>query len=129
MLIKENKMKEIFSKTFGGLTPSYYFRNLFFGVIIFVVVISIFSNSNDKNMTLGIGNLIFLILSTLLYPYSRFVYESIANFIMGNNTFLVNISFMMIVKFITIIVCWMMAIFIAPIGLAYLYYHHSKNEN
>ncbi|MCT7504900.1 hypothetical protein N5T62_02220 [Aliarcobacter cryaerophilus] len=87
-------MKEIFSKTFGGLTPFYYFRNLFFGAIIFVVMISIFLNSNDENMTLGIGNLTFMILSTLLYPYSRFVYESIASFIIGNNTFFVNIGFM-----------------------------------
>lgn len=122
-------MNEIFSKTFGGLTPSYYFRNLFFGAIIFIVVFSILSNSKEETLTLGIGNLSFLIISTLLYPYSRFVYESIANFIMGNNTFIVNIGFMFMVKFITIIICWAMAIFIAPIGLLYLYFYHTKNTN
>lgn len=120
-------MKEIFSKTFGGLTLSYYIRNLFFGVIIFIVVFSILSNSKDEALSLGIGNLSFLIITTLLYPYSRFVYESIANFIMGNNTFLVNIGLMIIVKFVTIIICWAMAIFIAPIGLIYLYFYHNKN--
>lgn len=120
-------MKEIFSKTFGGLTSSYYFRNLFFGAIIFIVLFSILSNSKDEALSLGIGNLSFLIITTLLYPYSRFVYESIANFIMGNNVFFVNIGLMFIVKFLTIIICWAMAIFIAPIGLIYLYFYHNKN--
>lgn len=52
-------MKEIFSKTFGGLTSSYYFRNLFFGAIIFIVLFSILSNSKDEALSLGIGNLFF----------------------------------------------------------------------
>ena len=120
-------MKEIFSKTFGGLTSSYYFSNLFFGAIIFIVLFSILSNSKDEALSLGIGNLSFLIITTLLYPYSRFVYESIANFIMGNNVFFVNIGLMFIVKFLTTIICWAMAIFIAPIGLIYLYFYHNKN--
>ncbi|MCT7505313.1 hypothetical protein N5T62_04395 [Aliarcobacter cryaerophilus] len=37
------------------------------------------------------------------------------------------LNIMMIVKFMTVVICWAMAIFIAPIGLAYLYYYHSKN--
>jgi hypothetical protein len=46
---------------------------------------------------------------------------------MGNNVFFVNIGLMFIVKFLTIIICWAMAIFIAPIGLIYLYVYHNKN--
>jgi hypothetical protein len=34
---------------------------------------------------------------------------------------------MMFVKLMTMTLCWSGAIFIAPVGLAYLYYHHSKN--
>ena len=46
---------------------------------------------------------------------------------MGNNVFFVNIGLMFIVKFLTTIICWAMAIFIAPIGLIYLYFYHNKN--
>lgn len=67
-----------------------------------------------------------LAINTFLYPYSRFVYESIVSFIMGNNVFFVNAIFMVVVKIFTMLLCWSFAIFIAPIGLAYLYYHHSK---
>lgn len=73
-----------------------------------------------------IGMLFFTVINTLLYPYSRFVYESIVSFIMGENVFIVNAIFMLASKFVTMAMCWAFSIFVAPIGLAYLYYHHSK---
>lgn len=75
-----------------------------------------------------IGILVFTIFSTLLYPYSRFVYESIIGFIMGENVFIVNAILMLFAKFFTMAMCWVFAIFVAPVGLAYLYYHHSKEN-
>jgi len=70
----------------------------------------------------------FIVVSSLLYPYSRFVYESIVGFLMGENVFVAHIVLMLIFKFVTMMVCWVFAIFVAPVGLAYLYYHHSKVE-
>jgi hypothetical protein len=70
--------------------------------------------------------LLMLVLNTLLYPYSRFVYESVMDFIIGRNVFFVNAILMLAVKLMTMLLCWSLAIFVAPIGLAYLYYHHSK---
>ncbi len=72
--------------------------------------------------------IIFGVVSTLLYPYSRFVYEEIMNFIFGGNIFFVNAIFSLTVKFITMYLCWGFAVFIAPIGLCYLYFYHTKNE-
>ena len=69
-----------------------------------------------------------LIVNTLLYPYSRFVYEGIVRFIMGDNVFYVNAFLMLFVKYITMGLCFSFAIVIAPIGLAYLYFYHSKQE-
>lgn len=74
-----------------------------------------------------IGVILTAILSQILYPYSRFVYHSITDFIFGNNMFIVNAFLMLILKFLMMI-CWFFAIFIAPIGLLYLYYHHTKEE-
>ncbi len=70
--------------------------------------------------------LLFIAISTLLYPYSRFVYDSIIGFIMGENVFFVNAIKLLIIKFTTMTLCWVFSIFVAPIGLAYLYFHHSK---
>ncbi len=71
--------------------------------------------------------LFFIVLNTLLYPYYRFVYERIVGFILGENVFLVNAIFMLIVKLFTMMICWMFAVFVAPVGLAYLYYQNSKS--
>lgn len=76
-----------------------------------------------------ISMMLFVVVSTLLYPYSRFVYESIIGFVMGGNVFFVNAIFMLFTKFVTMAMCWGLAIFVAPVGLAYLYYHHSKAEH
>lgn len=118
-------MHPVIEKTLGGLSPQYYFRQFFFGLLItaFFVYMSMHSSHPTP-----IGMWLFIAISTFLYPYSRFVYESSIGFIMGNNVFFVNAIAMLITKFITMVMCWAFSLFIAPIGLAYLYYHHSKAE-
>ena len=118
-------MHPIIQKTFGGLSTQYYFRQFIFGMAIAALI---FFMSTLGGRSMPIGMLLFIVVSTLLYPYSRFVYESIVSFVMGENVFFVNAFFMLIAKFFTMAMCWGFAIFIAPVGLAYLYYHHSKSE-
>jgi len=69
---------------------------------------------------------VLLAVNSLLYPYARFVYEGIVGFIMGDNVFVVNAFLMLFTKLITMSICWCMAIFIAPIGLLYLFIRHSR---
>lgn len=116
-------MHPIIAKTFGGLSKKYYFRQFFFGLILFALTTYVTLSIPNSSLVL---RTIFGLISMLLYPYSRFVYENIVGFIMGKNMFVVNAFLMMSVKFGTMVICWFGAIFIAPIGLAYLYYHHSK---
>ena len=118
-------MHPVIQKTLGGLSMQYYFRQFFFGLAIAAFI---FVMSTQGGRSMPIGMLFFTIVSTLLYPYSRFVYESVIGFVMGENVFFVNAIFMLFTKFITMAMCWGFAIFVAPIGFAYLYYHHSKAE-
>lgn len=118
-------MHPIIQKTLGGLSPQYYFRQFFFGLLISVFLV--FMSLNSPHPT-PIGMWLFIAVSTLLYPYSRFVYESIVDFIMGNNVFFVNAIAMLITKIFTMVMCWACSLFIAPVGFVYLYYYHSKAE-
>ncbi|MBF8739533.1 MULTISPECIES: hypothetical protein [Pseudomonas] len=118
-------MRRIIAMTFGGLTPSYYLRQLFFGSL-FAALVLWFAANSTSGLTGKPGLLLMTVACTLLYPYSRFVYESVVGFIMGNNVFFVNAFFMLWVKAFTMMLCWAFAIFIAPVGLAYLYWHHSR---
>ena len=117
-------MNKIIQKTFGGLSMSYYLRHLFFGAIMAVFYIYMFYNLGRASILVA---LVFVV-NALIYPYSRFVYESIVDFIFGNNVFFVNALFLLATKIITMLICFSFAIFIAPIGLIYLYYYHSKNK-
>lgn len=123
-------MKQLIGKTFGGLTPRYYIRNFIFGLIFpalyVMMVANAAQNPNAPHDLLSIGHILFLAVNTLLYPYARFAYEGVVGFILGNNLFILNALVMLAVKFITMTLCWAFAIFIAPLGLAYLYWHHSR---
>ncbi|HEY1719852.1 MAG TPA: hypothetical protein VGG27_01305 [Magnetospirillaceae bacterium] len=112
-------------KTFGGLSRPYYLRHFLFGLIFPALFIW---NGIHKPQTLDVGLCVLMVVNTLLYPYSRFVYESIMRFIIGDNVFFVRPLFMVAMKFFTMLACWGLAIFIAPLGLAYLYYRHTKDE-
>ena len=116
-------MYPVISKTLGGLSTPYYFRNFFFGLLFVVFFIFMASKSTSG---IQIGSMLLVVTNALLYPYSRFVYESIVEFIVGRNVFYTSAFLMLSVKFISMSMCFILAIFIAPVGLAYLYYRHSK---
>ena len=131
----------ILQKTFGGLDRAYYFRHLFFAIIFALIFCAVqyssYTHIMDSNMTdsakeaFKTSNYImyaYIAISALLYPYARFVYESIVNFIMGDNVFFINILIAMIWKFFVMMFLFCFAIFIAPIGLLYLWYYHNKNQ-
>lgn len=114
-------MHPVLAKTFGGLSASYYTRQFLFGLIFPVIT---YFASQGKPVHLSM--ILTVIVNTLLYPYSRFVYESVVNFIIGQNVFFVDGLLLLAGKIVTMLFCWAAAILIAPVGLAYLFYHHSK---
>jgi len=83
----------------------------------------------NNNQSINYGSVIFAVVNTLLYPYSRWVYENVIGYIMGNNVFFVNAVLMLIVKIITIVACWSFAMFVAPIGLVYLFFRNSPKNS
>lgn len=117
-------MYPLLQKTFGGLSTQYYIRQLIFGILIAAFVY--YMSTQGGNQSIQPGMMLFIIVSTFLYPYARFVYESVIGYIMGENIFFMNAILMLIVKFITMTLCWAFSIFIAPVGLLYLYFQHSK---
>jgi hypothetical protein len=118
-------MNSFLAKTFGGLTTRYYVRQFLFGLVFTAMIISVAANG-PGGIIAKPGLIILAIVNTLLYPYSRFVYESVVGYIMGNNIFFVNALFMLLVKAFTMAMCWSFAIFVAPVGLAYLYWRNSR---
>ncbi|HBC3568526.1 TPA: hypothetical protein KD091_004638 [Vibrio parahaemolyticus] len=119
-------MKRFLSKTFGGLETSYYLRHLFFGLAMTILFSwGMFVSDNPAKWT----NISAFVAFGVLYPYSRFVYESVLGFVFGENVFFVNAFLLLITKIITMVMCWVLSIFIAPIGFIWLYFHNSKKSS
>ncbi|MBC9132024.1 hypothetical protein JMI89_08155 [Frischella sp. Ac48] len=119
-------MANFINKTFGGLEKRYLLRQYFFGLVygIFLLVMPI----THFKIPESILAIILVLIMWGLYPYSRFVYESIIDFIMGDNIIFSNLILFLFVKIITMGLCFVFSIFIAPFGLLYLYFYHSRLE-
>ena len=70
-------MHPVISKTFGGLSSQYYLRQFVFGLIFPAFAYLMTSIANDP---IPGPMLVMMLINTLLYPYSRFVYEGISDF-------------------------------------------------
>ena len=120
-------------RLFTGINAQYYFRQLFFALIISALVMAIVWNGvmNDgvlslKEKKMFVSLLVFYGINSLLYPYARLAYEQIVDFILGDNFFLVDGIFFLMTKMITMFLCFAFAVFLAPIGLLFIYLHQRK---
>ena len=107
-------MKGKIFNAFGGVDVKYYLRHLFFGSLIAVFLGVIISESKD---VLTFWMIFYGAINTLLYPYSRMIYEIIVNFIMGDNEIWLDLRMMLAIKTIGMAFCWFLAIPITPIAL------------
>lgn len=111
-----------------GLNPSYYWRHFVLGGIlpILIIAMGIYLLFNDPNTTLyDVVTTSFLILTLMvLYPFSRFAYESVVEFIMGNNVIIANGLVFFLYKYFSYAILFMLSWFVAPIGMIILFFYN-----
>ncbi|MFX1695878.1 hypothetical protein PWR66_00760 [Paraburkholderia sp. A1RO-5] len=118
-------MQSVLSKSFGGLSRPYFIRQLLFGLIFPAMTVFAFTHGS-RPASLPAHLVVALVVNTLLYPYARFVYEGGVSYIVGDHFFIVPTVALVFFKGLTMAMCWALAIFIAPVGLIYLYFRHSR---
>lgn len=116
-------MHPVIAKTFGDLSAPYYCRQFIVG-LTFPLLIFLVTGAGQHPVQIGL--VLMMMVNTFLYPYARFVNDSVIDFIAGQNEFIVNAALMLIAKPITMLVCWSCALIIAPIGLGYFYLQHGE---
>lgn len=117
-------MNPIIRKTFGGMALSVYIRHFLFSSVFFVLFMMLALSADQT--PLWVWGMI--VINTLLYPYARFAYEGVVNYILGNHFFLADGLVFIAAKIATMLMCWTSAIFMAPLGLLYLYFYHSRQS-
>ena len=122
-------MNRFLQKTFGGITRTFYWRQFLFGLLFYIPLMYQYLKLL-KVEDMYVSGFIMLILSVMqfLFPYARFVYHSITDFLLGGNVLIVNVFIMLIYKLIVGAICWVFSPIIAFFGLVYLYFYHSRKE-
>lgn len=112
-------MKRALLRAFGGLDRSYLIKQYLVGLVIFAICAFIV---NRYGQGLGLYTLLTFIVNTLLYPYARYLFQSMVKAVFGNTVFDKGAAVLTLLRLASIIVCWVAAWLIAPFGLAYLYF-------
>ncbi len=124
-------MLHIFENTLLGLNCKYYFRNLLIASL-FAGLVWYLTQYAGSHSTAGeipdmyiIMNNIYLILSTFLYPYAKYTYDSLWEFIFNDSVWAFGGLLLLIVLYFKLIirtVLFVFAILLAPIGWLMLYF-------
>ncbi|MCT4715745.1 hypothetical protein MUA01_12295 [Enterobacteriaceae bacterium H18W14] len=102
-----------------GLPEGYYLNKIIVAIVIAAIWL-LFKVSTGSKIT---GYMMaFSGISVLLYPYSRFLYEKIISYVVADNKLYFPVVVFIVVKLITMCLCWFFSFLIAPVGLAYLFY-------
>ena len=109
-------MKQAILKAFGSISAEYYVKNFFIGAILpFIGWLM------PKPWEFWVYP--FVIVSCLLYPYSRFIYDKLLGAVERFVTSLLSGNMAFLAKGFTVFSCFCFAILMAPIGLFYLYHY------
>lgn len=65
--------------SFGGLPLPYYFKQIAMGIVIFLALFGL----SAKTRPMGQRELLLIAINIMLYPYSRFVYDSLKEMLFG----------------------------------------------
>ncbi|HHF2906887.1 TPA: hypothetical protein ACPJZ5_004752 [Vibrio diabolicus] len=118
-------MKKAILNAFSGLDKSYLTKQYIIGILVCVVYVFIVRKYGQG---LGLYTLLSFAINTLLYPYSRYLFESLIKFLFGNTRFDKSSGVLMVLKLLSVVFCWSTALFIAPFGLLYIHFRGSRGQ-
>ncbi|WP_282170912.1 hypothetical protein [Ruegeria atlantica] len=121
-------MNSFVAQVLGPLDRRWLFRAYLIGVL-FLCMAVVVTFTREPNLSLDanqriiaiIGALTVFVLNTALFPFAKIVWDSIRSFILGDTFLVTSTMFLFVGKFLVNFMLWTAAIFIAPIGIGYLW--------
>lgn len=116
-------------RIFGALQPAYLIRAYVISAA-FMALMLWFVIYMAKGAPLTVDQIVPLVIfgiGALLFPFSKLVWDEIKRVMMGGNVFYLPIIFVLPLKLVVNYVLWGCSIFIAPVGIAYLWLRSRQN--
>lgn len=64
---------------------------------------------------------IYYVVNTLLFPFAALVWNELKRLVMGDLFIVMDLKLLLGIKFVITCLLWMLAIFIAPLGILYIW--------
>jgi hypothetical protein len=117
-LLSMNFVKRIFrTMDTAYLIRAYLIAAVFLGIII---VFAFNAASPDKPMPASV--LVYTVICALLFPFAKLVWDEIAGLVFGKNVIFMNAILLLVLKVFVNMMLFCFAIFIAPLGILYLWF-------
>ena len=116
-------MKQAILNAFAGLDKQYLFKQYVISVVVCITYGVIVSKYGQG---VGFYTLLSFSVNTVLYPYSRYLFDSLIDIIFGKTRFDKSSGVLMAIKILSIFLCWSAALFIAPLGLLFIHFRGSR---
>jgi hypothetical protein len=100
-------------KLFRSIEPKFLIRSYLISVAMLYI--------SYKTFVVSFGSAVFVVVNAILFPFAYLVWNELVLLIMGNNVLYLNTLIMAVWKFLKIVCIFMFTIFIAPIGILYIY--------
>ena len=110
----------IFSRIFGTVDRTYLIRAYCIGIAFFALMM--FFATRGTWHTSNYSGVAIYAVSTLLFPFSKLVWDTLFGAALGNNLIIMNALVLFLIKFFINGMLWGFAILIAPLGIGYLLY-------
>lgn len=107
------------SRILNGVDRKYLIRAWLIGLVFFVLIASM--SIQTKNGA-QYGMIIYSAVCTLLFPFSKLVWDEIKNLVIGQNVFYMNALMLIFLKIFINALLWSLAPFVALLGIGYIWY-------
>lgn len=105
-------IKRIIKEIFSSVDTYFLVRQYFFSIAVFLFIV--FSNP------FNLKGFIFILLSTILYPFARITFDYAFSFLLGNTTFVLPVILMFFIKIAEFVFLYAFSMFIAPISIIFI---------
>ncbi|MGU3575655.1 hypothetical protein ACLBWZ_08980 [Brucellaceae bacterium C25G] len=109
----------------NGVERRYLIRAWLIGACFFALMAVVaFQGKNGVQIV----PLLYFAVCTLLFPFSKLVWDELKNLIMGQNIFFMNALILMVLKLFINALLWSFAPFVAVVGIGYIWFRTKTHD-